>query len=310
MKKLTRHDLLFKSIDIHTHSTGVILEHIISGNYPVVQDVVDLSDSLHNNHIDYAVTFPMPFSVYYSSSAFWHENQLLASGLCSIPYEPENKSLLSLIDRFKIDNLLPFLSFSLHEKVSEQLTLLKELISNFPVYGLKYHTTTDCSSVTNPTFALFAELALQYDLPIMIHTKMTETANPMNILDLAASYPTLRICAAHCAKCYYPFFEELEKRRLNNVFIDCSPFLKICAIQKQNQGKEFIQVQYDCPNLALKSLVAYCPERWLWGTDAPWHRYERSTNELFSYADEVRVLQQSSLRELFSKNSIRFLFSS
>lgn len=308
MNKLIASDLDNKTIDVHTHSTGILLEHLLKGRYPIVQDIVDLSNTVKLNGIDYAITFPMPLSIYYDSRSYWDNNQLLPSKLCDFPYQAENSTLLQSIEEFNLSNLLPFLSVSTAYSVPEQIQFILDLNDKYPIYGLKYHSTMDCMAVSDDRFIPFVELASDLDIPIMIHTKMDSTASPMHLFRLLEKYPNVRICAAHAAKLFNPFFEELTKNDFPNLFIDCAPFLRICNIQSMSCDTFSLNVDYENPVKALQCLVELAPRRWLWGTDTPWNRFSSAPRTYSTYADEVSILQKCGLSKLFSENTKRFLF--
>lgn len=308
MKKLTANDLRGKIIDVHTHSAGIVMSNLAGAHYPTTQNLADLSDIIRAHGIDYAVTFPMPSPVYFGDRACWLDDAYRPSGLSDFPYQYENRYLLEMVDHFHLSNVLPFLSFSTRDRVDEQLQTLRDLCAAHPVYGLKYHTTTDNGSVETPAFGRFAAFAEENDLPIMVHTALKEPAGPEHVLSLALQRPRLRVCAAHCARLYAPFFRRLdgEGGRFPNVFLDLAPLHRLCLASQG--GQELLKLDYADPLAVMRAMCERYGERVMWGTDLPWHRYALPSGQVIAYRDEVRTLRESGAAERLSANAARFLF--
>ena len=307
MQTLTRKDLTGKKIDIHTHCVGVMLNHLINQKYPICQDINDLSNIVINNGIDYAVTFPIPFSIYYDPTEFLTAQKLKPSHLTDFPFQAENFTMLSSISKFKLSHLLPFVSVSTGDKVAEQISFIKELLKQYPIYGIKYHSSLDLCAADDKLFEPFARLAVEYDLPVMFHTKMDRYANPMNLLNFAERYPDLRICAAHFGQMYRPFYEKLcMDDRYQNVYIDCAPLTRnFSAISTMDPD---MHIMFPDPISMLKGVIREYHQKLLWGSDVPWHRYVNDQNCIVDYPDEKNYVDESGLWEEFTNNSISFLF--
>lgn len=113
--------------------------------------------------------------------------------------------MLSSISKFKLSHLLPFVSVSTGDKVAEQISFIKKLPKQYPIYGIKYHSSLDLCAANDKLFEPFSRLAIEHDLFVMIHTKMNRYANPMKLLNFAEKYPDLRIYAAHFRQMYKTF---------------------------------------------------------------------------------------------------------
>ncbi|MBO7257399.1 MAG: hypothetical protein J6V11_00485, partial [Alphaproteobacteria bacterium] len=186
-----------KIIDCHTHSAGVDFFGMVRGHLPFSQDVDILSNRLEKNNIDYAITFPFPNTIFYDINSFIGVFQYKPSGLSRFPFEQENANLLNQVNHFQINNLLPFLSFSLNDKVEEQIQSIEILIEKHFVYGLKYHTFTDQHSAEDILkHPKIIDCIREHDLPLLIHSGQQETTSAVHIYELAKAVPDIRVYAA------------------------------------------------------------------------------------------------------------------
>ena len=311
MISFCREKLNGKIIDIHTHSVGMDLHHLMEGKYPISQNIYDLSKIVQDNGIDYAVTFPQCTTLYYDTSLIWGKNVFAPSGFCQFPYQYENFALVSQISKLHLDNLIPFVSISSQAKVSEQISYAHNLFDEFRIYGLKFHATTERSSVLDSSFKPFVDLAIELNIPILVHTAHDHYAHPMFVIELAKKHPELRICLAHAARFDMDVLRIIKKEKLKNVFIDCAPLLRLCSImQKQPdvQGVLFMKAKYNDCLAVLQSLYNLLPDNTLWGSDIPWNRYLDDDNKIVDYSDDVEILKEFEYNMALSNNSINFLF--
>lgn len=294
-------------IDVHTHGIGIMLTHLLSGHYPYSQDILDLSNKAKENSVDYVVTFPMPTSVYYDVKGIRHRKYFRA-GNCDYPFQYENISLLKSIEEFQLDNILPFLGFSTHSKIEEQIKLLVDLIEKHDVWGLKYHATIERKSVMSNQFKEFSKIADEFNIPILVHTKLDEWADPLHLLSFLDENPTIRLCAAHCGHFSRVFFERLKTHIPENLFIDCSPFVRICYDMSLRDDKSnILNIDYSNPLTAFNQLFDVIPYNLLWGTDAPFNSFVRPDGTITTYKDEVNIISSQNIRKQLCQNTIRFL---
>lgn len=300
-----------KIIDIHTHSVGMDLHHLIVGKYPISQNIYDLSRIVRDNGIDYAVTFPQCTTLYYDTSLIWEKSIFAPSGFCQFPYQYENFALVSQISKLHLDNLIPFISISSRAKASEQISYAHSLWGEFGIYGLKFHPTTERSSVVDFSFKPFIDLAIDLNIPILVHTAHDHYAHPMHAIEIARRHPKLRICLAHAARFDQEVLNIIKKEKFKNVFIDCAPLVRLCSIMQKQPNQEgvlFMKANYnDCLSV-LQSLYNILPDNILWGSDIPANRFLDETNNIVDYTDDVKVLKQFEHIKTISKNSINFLF--
>ena len=304
--KYSKQDMLGKVVDIHTHSTGIAMYRMIQGKYPVSQDIVDLSETAKANAVDFMVTFPMPTTVYYDARKMRDDRVYVPSGVEEYPYQYENQSLVAMVRNLKLENMLPFLSFSLHDKIPQQLENIRQLAQQYNVYGLKYHGTLEQKGIRCPEFEEFAALAAQLNIPILLHSEISPVAHPLDALAFAREHPEVRLCVAHAANMFAPFYAQAQDAQLPNLFMDSAPLLRIC--DDPGAKSQCMPFDYEDPVSVLKSLHAALPNGLLWGTDMPWHRFFRKDGQLSTYSQEAALLQQSGLVDAISQNTCRFLF--
>jgi hypothetical protein len=121
-------------IDCHTHCGGIDVNNFYNMRYPCTQSAYVLHELMNNNKTDYAITFPMPSSLYFDTRKYWIEKCFVPSGFESIPFCIENQYLLSEIDFWGYNNILPFVSFSLQDRVYEQCDFIRKLSNEHNIY--------------------------------------------------------------------------------------------------------------------------------------------------------------------------------
>lgn len=311
MIKFCREQLDGKLCDIHTHSVGMDLHHLIKGKYPISQNIYDLSKIVRDNFVDYAITFPQCTTLYYNTPLIWEKSIFEPSGFCDFPYQYENFALVHQIYQLQIDNLIPFLSISSQAKVCEQISHIYDLWNKYGIYGLKFHATTERSSVLDDSFRPFVELAIDLNIPMMLHTAHDLYAHPMRAIELASQYPKLRVCLAHAARFDMNVINIIKDNNLNNVFVDCAPLLRLCSIMRNRPHMDnvlFMETDYHNSMGVLQYLYELLPNNLLWGTDIPCNRYKEHDNKIIDYNDDVEVIINFKHRKNISENSVNFLF--
>ena len=309
--KFCREKLYGKLFDIHTHSVGMDLHHLMTGKYPISQNILDLSKIVRDNCVDYAVTFPQCTTLYYNTPLIWEKSIFEPSGFCDFPYQYENSTLVRQISQLQIDNLIPFLSISSQAKVHEQISHIQNLWNSYGIYGLKFHSTTERSTVLDGSFRPFVDLAIDLNIPIMLHTAHDLYAHPIHAIKLASQYPKLRVCLAHAARFDLNVINIIKDKKLNNVFVDCAPLLRLCSIMRNRpylEGVAFVETDYHNSMGVLQYLYELLPNNLLWGTDIPCNRYKDNDCKIIDYNDDVGVIMSFKHKKNISENSINFLF--
>lgn len=306
--------LLGQLVDTHTHCGGMDLSNFLNGRYPSNQDILDLDKKRRSADVGYQIVFPMPTSVYYDIPAYWKHKLFLPSGYSEHPFQLENRYLLSQIECFNLERMLPFLAFSLQHNVSQQETDILRLSEQYQIYGLKYHTKVDQKSADRlDKESEFVSLAEQLNIAIIFHTEQKGCSNAMSVLELAARHPNVRFCAAHFGGFSVEFCHELDRYPYDNVYLDTCPLLPRCASLNGRHGNEILDLDYENPQLVLQHFLQRYPNRMLWGTDSPWTNYcllEGSHPKgcfEFGYCQEAAVIRKSGYQEKMTENTIRYL---
>ena len=305
-------ELVNKVIDCHTHCTGIDILNYLNYRYPTTADLIDFHEKMSKNGVDYSITFPMPTTLYYDGRMIL-QGEYIHSGISLFPYQIENEYLVKQIEHFKITNILPFLSFSIHCEVEKQVEHLRNLIEHYPVYGLKYHSKVEQYPVNKfGRGNKFLELAQEYNIPVVIHSEIREDSLPMNILSLAEMYPDVRFCVAHLACFSDVFFKEIDKKGYENVFFDTSPLSILIKPRNVYEYRQRIKtLNYNNPKEIFDYFYLRYSKKILWGTDNPWCytgklASEKKTNGSY-YAKEISAVGTENIKKL-SENVIRFLY--
>ena len=315
--KLTLQD---KLIDCHTHCEGLDIYNYLNYLTPTTLDVFSLSDIISRSHVDFAITFPIQSSVYYTPQSYLNNLETFKPlGTCSFPYEVENLRMLLGIRNRSINNLLPFLTFSLNDKVNEQIDAIEKLLLDYDIYGLKYHSQTDrCYVDSIDNYPKLLDLILKNNLPILFHAGKSKIADPCKILDFAEKHHDIRVCIAHFARFQKEFFQRYSYYEYDNVFLDIAPFDYLFeTIDKPiDIGLEFLNGITQKKEL-LYTIVKEYPTRILWGTDYPWinpvNLFEKSNlaEKITNYTqvvDTLLSLDVHLIQQISNKNTLEFLF--
>ncbi len=302
-------------IDTHTHCGGMDLSNFYKGRYPSNQDILDLDEKRRRAGVDFQIVFPMPTSLYYNIPYYWKHRTFLPSGYCEYPFQLENHYLLTQIEHFSLRKMLPFLAFSLQDKIAQQEGDILQLAEEYPIYGLKYHTKVDQKSADMLDMESgFVSIAEQLNIPIVFHTEQKGCSSAMGVLELAARHPKVRFCAAHFGGFSAEFFKELEGYSLDNVYLDTCPLLPRCADLNRHRPPDLLDLDYGNPQLVLAYFIERYPNRMLWGTDSPWTNYcllghsQQTVTQEFGYLQEATALRNSGYQQKMTDNTIRYLF--
>jgi predicted TIM-barrel fold metal-dependent hydrolase len=262
------------AIDMHTHSGGPHLARYLRREWPAVQNLRDLVVKAEQNHVDWLVVFPFPYSIFYDPMAVLHGVGLRWSGIGDFPYQFENDYLLYETGLFG-RRVLPFLAIDPTRKVDEQLSWLQSKIRETDLYGLKVHTRATGSRATDLLDSPLLGFAQEYDLPLMIHAEGpgSDNASPEHVFRLAAAKPGVRMCIAHT--CY--FDKTLLPQRLEhpNVCVDVAPFGPKCMLLAVGEHSNYVsndtlELPYTDPIHTLLELIDMLPGKLVWGTDEPY----------------------------------------
>jgi len=305
-------------IDVHTHSGGLDFSNFLRGKYPYCQDLTDLYFKGKSSSVSHQVVFPMPTSSYYDTFAYWEYGVFRPSGFCQFPFEVENSHLLKSISQMPFERgfFLPFLSFSLQDKVSEQEESILKLTMQSPhVWGFKFHTSTDQKSALQiEKESGFLDIAAELHRPFIIHTGLAPCSNPVNVVELASRHPNIVFCAAHFGSFSQVFANLLDEYPYDNLFFDTSGLVPLCNNIKASSPLGVLNLDYKNPISVFNYYADRFPQRILWGSDSPWYNsfdFNKAPldTKLRTYSQESNIVSDSYKRQILN-NTTRFLSGS
>lgn len=304
-----------KLIDVHTHAEGIDFYNYTHNFTPTSMETVLLSQIVEKSKIDLAVTFPIQNTLYFNPNSYISNQDFLPTGIMRFPFEMENARLLDVIKCFGIENILPFLSFSLNDKVDEQVEFLESKIKNEFIYGLKYHPQCDRHNIGDlEMYPAIIRLLRRYNIPILIHSGKSRIANPIDVLRFAQKHPDIRVCIAHLGRFKKELFEEYFDEPLENLYFDMAPFDYLFS--SANKDDAFL-LGNDLENKLESISVLYekLSHNLLWGTDFPWINSIAISNasplDKMSYNSVVETLcelQFEIKKKIANENVLRFIY--
>lgn len=304
-----------KIIDVHTHSGGIDISNFTKCKYPYCQDIIDLYEKGNNAGVSHQIVFSMPTTNYFDIPKYWKTGNFEASGYSQFPFEHENKHLVrSISSIFKTDKyFIPFLSFSLQDKIDEQQKNIVDLIGKYPfVSGIKYHTSSDQNQAMQlKSKSEIIDIAKEFNLSFMIHTGFSNCSDPMSVIEIAYKNPEVNFCAAHLGAFSKDFSNALDFYPYDNLFFDTSGLVPLCEFLQFNANQDVLELNYAQPVSVFKYYQERFPERILWGTDSPWYNAFPITDTseykiIRKYRDEVETLDNFD-KEQILENTYRFL---
>lgn len=303
-------------IDVHSHCGGMDFSNFLHNRYPCSQDIIDLYFKSEGSKVAHQVVFPMPTSSYYDISVYWKSGVYKPSGFCDFPFQKENEYLLKAVENlpFPEHHFLPFLSFSLQDKVKEQE---RNLVKSFNkrtwgAWGLKFHTSVDQKNAMQiDQESQFIDIITEKQIPLLIHTGFNECSDPMKVIELASRHPYTHICAAHFGAFSKEFAKQLDDYPYKNLFFDTSGLFSLCRYIKESGRTDVVELNYDNPLEVLEHYYLRFPRRFLWGTDSPWYNSvdlneKKTLIKPRSYLDEAEFISTFDKAQI-KTNTIFFL---
>jgi len=315
-EKIKREDLANKFIDIHTHATGINYTNYYLEAFPYCCNICDLVTNMKLNNVDYSVTFPIPTNINTKNSPeIDKEIRKTIEKYENHPYFYENKRLLQEVEIFGENKILPFVMISLYSKIEEQIESYLELKEEYPIYGFKINPSTDGTNVktilNNKVLKNFFE---KEKLPIILHCSTDEYSRGDYIFDVVKELKTVRFCIAHAARLNEKVFNELNN--INNLWIDCSPLIKLFEVLKKQNSEFFIKNKINSCTEFIEFLYNNFENKTLFGTDYPWSYcgyLESNINNNLSniYEDNIKILKKTPgaiKNKIANKNCINYLY--
>lgn len=326
-------DLQDRVIDVHAH-VGVDIRAYANAEFPYCQSVEGLYYRHKANGVDYGVVFPLSPHLYFDIPHLARTGTMVPATdpLSSVPYERENRMLLTEVFRFCPEyrhRILPFVSVDPARDIPGQLRTLCSLEQEFPIYGIKVSPVGCQSMVTGLLKEGEALLvfAAERNLPLLLHVTVhreEQFSQVSDAIQIAGHHPELRFCLAHCVGLNREYLELAAAAP--NVWVDTSALKIQVQLAYENspvvaQPDERFDWNYGDHTEVLQELMARFPETVVWGSDSPAYAYicrrlqgSGSYQEFrlkANYEDEkaaLDALAPDARRRACSTNSIAFLF--
>lgn len=286
------------SVDVHTH-IGTDFGFFMAGWWPYAATVQDLLERMDRHGIDQAVCFPFVLGAAFDPYAFAADRSFkLLDG--RFPFDHENPNLLREIEWLgATDRLLPVAFFDPGRRVDEQLAALEPIAHRFA--GLKTQTEVLRSPIRNllDEASGFLEIARRHNLPVVIHTAVNpndQCSQVVDCLDVAEAWPDVRFNLAHSLRFDRPGLERAAT--LPNVWVDCSALVIHCRLAVMDRftvapKERRVDADYTRPAHVLEAIHAIVGDRYLWGSDAPFHSWcDDGIRLVCSYAEEFAPLEE------------------
>lgn len=271
-------------IDCHNH-IGADLYFYLNGYYPYAQDLVALTTEGARHSVDRWVVFPMVAHSWFDINAM-RAGKLLPGGPERVPYAFENERMLREIYRQFPDlgaRTIPFAMLDPMREPAAQVARLRELLREFPFYGLKIQATMTQSRVTallkGGEGRCFIDFAAEHNLPFLIHSSVIKTdpwSQAEDILRVAESAPNIRFCLAHSCRFDRVCLDRIAE--LPNTWFDCSAHRIHCKAAAAGMGflaepERRFATDYSDPKTVLRDLAAAYPKKLIWGSDTPFQSF-------------------------------------
>ncbi len=326
-RHIQRHDLIGKTIDIHSH-IGVAVREAAQIHFPYCSSAEDLAYRQQANGVDYGVVFPISPAFHYDLPTFIETGELVpaARPISAVPYERENRLVLTDVYQFCPEHshrFLPFISVDPGRLIAEQIASLEALEQEFAIYGVKIHPLlcrSHALALLDEGAALLSFFA-ERNWPLLFHASTDPTdpySQAADILTVAERHPELRFCLAHCIGCHRASLERAA--RLPNVFVDTAALKIQVDLFRTIKSEEMLDLDYSDHTRVFQALVERYPTTMLWGSDAPFHSYitrrlqgegiYREFRLKGTYEQEKAALDALTpeQRRQISDNAVRFLF--
>ena len=326
-KHLRREDLVGKVIDAHSH-IGIALREAAQIDFPYCSSAEDLAYRHKANGVDFGVVFPISPALYYDLPTIIETGELrpAARPISRVPYERENRLLLTDVYRFCPEHshqFLPFISVDPGRLIAEadrepagtRAGVCHLRRQDPPVDGaIEGARLLDVGA---PLLEFFAAR----NWPILFHAT-TDPTDPFSqaadILLVAERHPELRFCLAHCICCHQ---ESLERAAaLPNTYVDTAALKIQVELFCAEKSPAMLDLDYIDHTRVFQELVERYPTTMLWASDSPFHSYitrrlqgegvYREFRLKGTYEEEKAAFDAltPSQRAQVSENTVRFLF--
>ncbi len=333
-KHINKKNLIDKTIDAHSH-IGVMIKAYASLEYPYAQTAENIYYHQLAGNIDVNIVFPFSADLYFNFDKLIKGQLLPADNpVSSSPYKLENLMLMREIFDYCPEisgHFIPFISVDPAREVKNQLTEIKNLQKQYPIYGIKINPV-GCQSHAVKIMTEgrpFLDFARENNIPFIFHSvsaPVDEYSQADDILKIAEKNPDIRFCLAHTLH----FNKNLLQRasELPNVWTDTAAFKIQIDLTMQFVSEniikqsDLIDVDYSDITSVIQTVVEMYPDMIIWGTDCPaytFHCKRKQGKNIYRdfklkgrYEDEINVLKslpENLQRKISNENTLKFLFS-
>lgn len=288
-------------IDNHVH-IGVDPLFYLNGWSPYCLDLVRMKNEVAGSGIEHWIVFPFVAYMALDPLALRAQRIELGEVPGEAPYEFENTRLAEDLARLAASERRAFRQFLMADPArqpAEQVGVWEKLEKRHAFHGIKIQATI----IQSPILSLLEQgrcmldFAAERNLPFLIHSSIAPDdswSQCADILRVVERRPELRFVLAHSCRFHKPSLDRVAE--LPNAWFDCSAHIIHCDCAVRNlpavavPGERF-DADYTDPGSAMKALVETYPDKFIWGSDAPFYSYEDATLQMHSsYAGEVALL--------------------
>ncbi len=263
-------------IDVHTHLNNYHEEKVVS----IQQCLDELQESMTYNKVDHAFILTS-----------YKVNE----------HRPATRDVVRATEHLPNVHVVAGISYNHYKE--KDLREISDFLKDGRVKGLKLYPGYEPFYPYDKRCQLIYDLAIEYDVPVMIHTGDTYTpkgkiryAHPINIDDVAVDNPGLKIVICHLGNPWIRDCMEVVYKNAN-VYADISGLV---LGDFTSQFEKFMRQQ-------VMEMILYAgePRYLLYGTDWPICRmrsYLKFVNELKLPADRKEMILWKNAARLFRLN--------
>jgi predicted TIM-barrel fold metal-dependent hydrolase len=309
-------------IDNHVH-IGVDPLFYLNGWSPYCLDLPRLLIEAGGSGIDEWVVFP--FVAYFALDAGGLRcgEIFLPEADPEIPYVFENRRLRDDLGRLEAAQRARFRQFLMADPgrlPAAQVADWERLeAGGARFHGVKIQATILRSKIDTlgGAAACMLDFAAARNLPLLIHSSI-DPADPWSqcadILRVAENRPDVRFVLAHSCRFHKPGLDRVAA--LPNTWFDCSAHIIHCdcavrGLPAVAAAPDRFDSDYTNPKRVLRDLAEAYPDKFIWGSDAPFYSYEDATLQLrSSYREEaaaLRALPDELVNRVARRNTLAWL---
>jgi len=288
-------------IDNHVH-IGVDPLFYLNGWSPYCLDLTRMQNEVAGSGIAEWVVFPFVAYMALDPEALRVRRIELGGSTDDVPYRFENRRLaedLARIPSAGHERFRQFLMADPARSPGAQVRFWEELEKKHRFHGIKIQATIIQSPILSllEQGACMLDFAEERNLPFLIHSSIAPDdvwSQCADILKVAEARPAIRFVLAHSCRFHQASLEHVAG--LPNTWFDCSAHIIHCQCAEQNYPAVAVpsgrfDSDYSDPSRVFRDLVEAYPDKFIWGSDAPFYSYEDATLQMqSSYRAEAALL--------------------